>query len=513
MTPKPALVLLAGWLLGCATGVLPVPNSGPGPAAGPSPGALAEAGDAQERRAEALFQEARYAEAVQAFLALPQADQDSRAPERVAEAVSRLGRHAVEEIAGRADPSYVRSGDPRFGAVVAELALRFALSGDPESSRRYREQARLAGVETPETQIDSVVVGVVLPLTGRPRDQEYAELFLEGVEVAVATARRGGSAVGLVVEDGRGTAYGSAQAASALAAQEVVAVLGPLSNDNLTAVAAALPDDLPIFSPTAGLLPEGRRGVYSLEASGPSAARTLAEALSGLGYADALVVHSRNPGESIEASAFLKEFGDSGGFARRIGYAPGTTTFDEPLREAKRLAPELLVVLAPPVDLALLAPQISFFELDDTNIQVAGTAAWTDTQLLAEVDGRHTDRVVAVSSAPPGAAPMRAAEFRAVYEEHFQKSLRSNIPAAGFDLFRIALAAWAEGVRTGAPTMEALAGIHSFEGATGTYSVADGFLTQEFFPVRIFDGALYPLDAVAADTVAADSIPRRPLIP
>lgn len=466
-----------------------------------------ETRDTVDGTAETLFRAARYEEAARAFLALPPGDRTARATERVAEAVSRMGRHAVEELAALADSGQMRFGDPRFGAVAAELALRFALSGDARASRRHAAQARAAGADLLRARIDPPVVGVVLPMTGRPRDQEYAELFLEGVEVGVATARRNGLAVELMVEDGRGTAYGSAHAATVLAARGVAAVLGPLTNDNLTAVAHALPDDVPVFSPTARLLPQERPGVHSLEAGGPSAARTLATALSGLGYVDALVLHSRGPSHSMEAAAFLDEFATAGGFARRIVYEPGTTTFEEPLREAGLLEPEVLVVLAPPSDLLLLAPQISFFELDDTDIQVAGTASWTDPGVLEEVAQRHTNYVVAVSAAPPGSASERAAEFTAAYEEHRQKALRSPVPAAGFDLLRLALASSAERARTGAGPAAALAGLHRFEGATGTYATADGFLTKEFLPVRILDGALHSLEPREAEILPADTLP------
>lgn len=508
MKARPLWLLLAGWALGCAAGAVPMRDSGP-PFSGDHAASLApaESRDTVDEPAETLFRASRYREAARAFLALPPGDRTARATERVAAAVSRLGRHAVEELAGMADSGYVRFRDPRFGAVAAELALRFALSGEAEASQRYAAQARAAGADALHAQVAPPVVGVVLPLTGRPRDQEYADLFLEGVQVGVALARRGGLAVELVVEDGRGTAYGSAQAASALAARGVAAVLGPLAGDNLTAVADVLPDDVPLFSPIARLLPPGRLGVHSLAAGGPSAARTLAAALSGLGYVDALVVHSRSPARSMEAAAFLDEFAGAGGFARRIAYEPGTTTFEEPLREAGLMAPELLVVLAPPEDLLLLAPQISFFELDDTDIQVAGTAGWTDPRVLEEVDRRHTDHVVAVSAVPPGSTSERSAEFTAAYEDHLQKALRSPVPAAGFDLLRIALATWAERARTGAGPAAALAGLHRFEGATGAYSAAGGSLTKEFFPVRLLDGAVHPLEPQEAGVVPAAAGP------
>ena len=187
------------------------------------------------------------------------------------------------------------------------------------------------------------------------------------------------------------------------------------------------PRNVPFFSPTARYLPIGRRGVYSLGAGDPGAGFALAEAVADLGYSDAVVIHPRSAGERLEAVAFQEAFAASGGIVRRrIPYQPGTTTFEEPLTEVMLLAPSLLVIVAPPDDVELLAPQIAFFGLDELGLQVAGTAAWTAPSVIELVARRHTDGVIALSTVPPGTVREPPADFVNAYERRFRRSLHGH---------------------------------------------------------------------------------------
>ena len=170
---------------------------------------------------------------------------------------------------------------------------------------------------------------------------------------------------------------------------------------------------------------------------------------------------------------------------------PGTTTYAQELQQVESLAPQLLVVAAPPGDVVLLAPQIAFFGLDTLDIQVAGTAGWTAASVLESVDMRHTNRVIAVSTTLPGAPNDPAAEFRAAYEEHFRRTLRSPVPAAGYDLLRMVLDAYGQLRRGSRGLGSALERLRLFEGATATYSIVDGRLVREYFPVRIYNRELH----------------------
>lgn len=349
--------------------------------------------------------------------------------------------------------------------------------------------------DAPAGPADDPVIGAVLPVSGSPSSREYARLFLEGIEVAVDLARRAGVNVEFVVEDNGGTASGTVRGVAALASRGAVAVLGPLSSGNMRAAAGAAPRDMAFFSPTARDLPDGHRGVYSMGSGDPATGLVLAEAVSDLGYFDAVVMHPRSPGETLEAAAFADGFRARGGTVRRrIQYLPGTTTFEEPLLEAKSLAPGLLVVAAPPADIELLGPQIAFFGLDTIGVQVAGTAGWTDAAVIEGVARRHTDGVISVSPLVPDAVGDLSPDFVAAYERRFRRSLHSIVPATGFDLFRMALAAYGAGRRTSGDLVAALERLHRFTGVTGNYSFADGRLTREYFPVRIHGGALHPVD-------------------
>lgn len=381
-----------------------------------------------------------------------------------------------------------------------------APEADPDSGLvetvddRGPEPVRPVAGRAPSTDL---LIGAVLPISGSPSNRRYARLFIEGLETGALLARRSGVNVEVAVEDNLGTASGSARGVEALLARGALAVIGPLDADNVRAAVVAAPRDLAFFSPTAGQLPYGRRGVYSMAAGDPGAGRTLARALWDLGHAHAVIIHPRSSRESVEMDAFRLAFLSLGGVVRRrIRYDPGETTFEDDLTQAKALAPSVLVVAAPPADVELLAPQIAFFGLDEIELQVAGTAGWTDPRVVEGVARRHTDGVIAVSATPPGEASEPPPEFVEAYETLFQRSLTSTIPAAGFDLLRMAVDAHREGARTPGEVIAALEALGPFEGVTGTYSFADGRLTRRFHPVRILGGALHPLVADSAPVPA-----------
>lgn len=470
---------------------------------GPGHPAFAEV---QSLRAESLFDAGDLMAAAQAWLALAEDVYADGAAARVEEAVTGLDR---DQLARLADEAATGRPDPRFAPVFAELALATAFADDPGPSRRYAERAREAGARGRAGRIAAAVlsgdlselgpaapvIGVVLPFSGPPTNRAYADAFWEGVDVASAMASRAGARVEVVREDGRGTRRGSARGVRTVAARGAVAILGPLRDSTVLEAARAKPSRVPLFSPTARRVPEAA-GVYSLGAASPLAARTLAGALAELGYASAVVLHGSGHGETLEARAFQRAFAASGGRVRHsVQYPSGATTFLDPLGEVEALQPELLVALATEAELELLAPQMSFMGLDTLGIQVAGTMAWSSPRLMNAVARRHTDRVIAVSPVPPGGADETREAFRAEYEARFRKTLQDETPAVGFDLFRVAMAAYGEGIRRAGGAARGAERVTSVRGATGIFSVVDGRLEREAFPVRIFEGALLPVDA------------------
>lgn len=513
MTNRPRVLpivagLFAGLVIGCAAGAveqralpadqapLPVATGG-GTMAGDSAGAIGWA--------EAMLAAGEFFAAAEGLLGPPAGTVTDNMVEQLAAAAARLPRHQLEALAAR---RAANSRDPRFGPVLAELALTHAAYGDTAGANAHARGALESGARGRPLDIaravldadlssllpEQLIVGAILPISGSPSNREYARLFLEGVEVAAATAQAAGVNVELVVEDNLGTPSASMRAASALVSRGAAAILGPLSDDHMASVAQVVPGSVALLSPTARAFPSQRAGIYSMRAGDPGAGRTLAEAVAGMGYTEAAMIHPESPEETLEAMAFDETFAAAGGIVRRrLPYAPGTTTFDLQLMEVESLLPELLVVVAPPADVELLAPQIAFFGLDTLDIQVAGTGAWATPSVLESVARRHTDLVIAVSTSLPGADYDPAAEFVAAYEAHFRRTLRSPIPATGYDLFRMALDAYGEGRRAARDLVGAMDRLRSFAGATGTYSFVDGRLVRDYFPVRIYDGALHPV--------------------
>lgn len=459
--------------------------------------------------AEALFESDRFLAAAEATLRLPATAYTDAAAARLDAAVSRLDRDELARLAAAA--SEAAAPDDRLAPVLAQLALASATTADTAAARAYAERARRAGASGRAARVAAAVlegdlsalgpppvIGAVLPVTGSPAARAYAQAFLEGVEVASSSSRRAGMPVTVAVEDNRGTARGTARGVRALASRNAVAILGPLRDENVSEAARVKPAGMPLFSPTAQRVP-GSGSVYSAGAASPLAARTLAETLAGLGHATAVVLHGSGHGETLEAGVFAGAFAEAGGrVAQHVEYPSGATTFLEPLAEVESLAPQLLVVLSSPEDLELLAPQMSFMGFDTLGIQVAGTLAWTSPNVTRSVARRHLDRVIAVSPFSPGepaVAGESGAAFRAAYESRFRKTLQSDVPAVGFDLFRMALAAFADGRASRGGAARGAERLLRFQGVTGTFSVVDGRLEREAFPVRVFAGELLPLDA------------------
>ena len=460
-----------------------------------------------------------------AVLSLPAREVGDRELRALETAVARLSRDELLSLSGSEGTA---ARDVRMGLVYGELAYIHAILDEPEEARRFALAARQAGTTGRAQSVVSTileaeladlmpadpVIGLVLPVTGSPSNREYARQFMEGVEVAAARARRSGWRVEFLVEDNRGTRAGSERGVSALVSSGADVILGPLDEGNLEYAVRAAPGRVAFLSPTAARVPFGRRGTYSLGAGDRGAGRALARAVRRAGYDEAVVIHPLSPGELLEAGAFENEFSMSGGrVRRRLQYEPGTTTFEVEFRTVEDLSPEVLMVAAPPADVQLLAPQFAFYGLDTLGIQVAGTAPWTAPSVLESVARRHTDSVISVSTRDPEAFLDPAATFVAAYERHFRRTLLSPVPAVGYDLFRMAMAAYGDGVRTSRGTVASLERLDGFRGATGTYSYVDGRLEREFFPVRIIGGELHPVDSATAmppDSIGIrlDTLPR-----
>jgi ABC-type branched-subunit amino acid transport system substrate-binding protein len=382
-------------------------------------------------------------------------------------------------------------GDREGGLRLAEAALSLS----PEGPEIERARAIRAGEVAPAGTLVGAL-GSLLSHSGPPTLQQLSSQLRDGIEVALlAPGVRGG--VRLLNEDDAGSAGRASEALVRLEGEGVLGVVGPLTEAAVTQAVRSGNRQLPLISPTAPLVPDDLPGAFSLAGPDPEGPRTLARLALALGIREVVILHPRDQAEEREAHWFREAFEGAGGrVSRTLVYAPGTTSFDQPLREVVRLRPRGLVLLLPPEDVELVAPQVAFYGVDDLeDLVILGGAAFSSESVLGSVPARHTDGVYSVAPhVGPGYGPLWS-EFVRAYEEHFRRTLRSPVPALGFDAARLLL----EGARLGGGTSarQVLAGlsrVQDLPGATGTFSIREGRLVRDHFPVRIEGRRRIPLE-------------------
>jgi ABC-type branched-subunit amino acid transport system substrate-binding protein len=401
-------------------------------------------------------------------------------------------------------------------ADEAEQFARRSIAAGASGEDLEWAEGVLAG-ELPEGRgrVTSFQIAAVLPMSGPPAVAQYAREIMEGVEVAVATVLGPEYTVSVVTADDEGDPMLSAQLLRDLEQQGVVGVVGFLQDETLVSAAQARTQPLPIVSPTARTALEVGDAVYSLEGADLEAAASVARYAASRPFQRIAMLYPRSPVAQAEADAFQMVAEELGmAVVGRFTYEPGATFFENEIigaRDALRadelaalgltqndtLQVELLDAVAlfmpiPPEDVEFLAPQVVHFGLDTLGIEMLGTSGWTDQQSLSAVDTRLTDGVVA--TAPVEAEDVERMPFRTAYEDHFQRTLVSSTPAAGYDAALVLL----EALRPGRVLPDQVRG--SFEslsdvpGATGLFSVVDGRLVRRTQVVRIENRTLVPIE-------------------
>lgn len=439
--------------------------------------------------------------AVRTLLGLPPDAPDSArtgALAAIREGVDRAGTAVLRQIVS--NPAFE---GPLLAPLLAELAVAEHFEGDEERARGYARRVLDLGRDSQERELARAVLegrledvlgaapamGALLPTGGSPGLARVAELVGEGARVATeqAEARRRRPVRLRILEDS-GTPDGEVARYRELESEGVVGVIGPLLDRSLETVARARGRPVPLVSPTAQSVPPELDGVYSLNGPDPDQARVLARYALRAGFRTAAVVFSTARTSTVEARTFADAFRSGGGSVlAELPYDSGATYFESQFLRVAELRPEAVVLPVPARDLELLAPQVSFFALDTLNIRILGTSGWTSDAVLGAVEPRHTDSVVAVAARAPGRGDSAWLSFVESYESRYHKSLRSPVPALGYDAAGLLLEALDRGARTPQDLRRTLESIRGFEGATGILSVEQGRIVREWFPVLIHD--------------------------
>ena len=465
---------------------------------------------------DALQALGRTAEAVAAWLPGPDEALSEESLSRVEDHVEQLTESELSEL--------IESDEGLVAPVLAELAFRQYAFGVAGAARRTaaraldygatgRAQSLAEGVLAGDVSEFLVVtrIGAILPTSGSPSLRQFSDGIQEGIRVALqmfGQAEGIRAATELVIQDSGGDIIGARIAFSAMEASEVLGVIGPLQEGALAEVAGRVQGPLAVISPTSPVVPEGSTGVYSLSSADPGAARALARYAISSDLYTAVVVYPESTDGAYEARAFSEAFQSSGGLILgEISYPTGATFFEEQLRQAEALLPDVLVLPLPARDVELIAPQVTFFGLDSLEIRILGTNGWSEEAMLSRVDTRHTNGVVTASPQPAEGELEGYLRFVEAYESYYQRTLPDLVPALGYDAAALLLEAIRRGASTPGDLLETLEAMPGFSGATGRLFVDDGRVVRDHFVGCLQDRQVLNL----AERARADPILMPPL--
>jgi branched-chain amino acid transport system substrate-binding protein len=364
----------------------------------------------------------------------------------------------------------------------------------PEPPRRAAEEP--AREPEPPAEERPAVLGVVLPLSGSPYLKQYADLVLEGVQLAVEEGEQDGrSRVELVVLDDGGDPARASALVRELESRGAVAVIGPVLSAGVAAAAGARSDaSLALLSPTASEVPAGQAHVYSLNVSDEEGGVALAEYAVATGLRRVALLYPRLPDFERQARAFAAALRARGGqVVADVPYDSGTTTFEEPLKQISESSPDAIYVPAPERDVRQIAPQIEYYGVRQLGVQVLGGEAWTREEVRRLVDPRYLEGVVAATPLLQTSSEVGWREFVSLYEQRYRRTLDNPFPALGYDATRLVLEALQGGGAERAEVARRIAETRGLRGSTGILSVQAGRLVRRPFLVRIQGRELVPI--------------------
>lgn len=378
----------------------------------------------------------------------------------------------------------------RYGGVLAAALLAACAAGGP----RGGEVARVPEGAAREPEATPAVIGAILPRGGSPYLDRYAELILEGIELAIAEHEAaGGRRVRLEVREDGGDPERAAAAVVALEAAGALAMVGPLVPASVTAAATARGDSLPVLIDPLAAEPPAVPNAYGLNAPDTRGAEALARYAAGAGMRRVASLYPRSPEYRSQARAFAAALAAEGGtVVMEVAYDSGTTTFAEQLKALAEAEPQALYIPAPERDVHQIAPQITYYGLAGSGVKVLGGEGWTAQSVRDQVPARYLDGVVAVTPLPRSNPEVGWADLVARYEQRYRRSLDSPLPALGYDAARLILAAVDGGAASPADVARRILALRDVRGATGVLSVEGGRIVRRPFVVRIVQGELVP---------------------
>jgi branched-chain amino acid transport system substrate-binding protein len=306
------------------------------------------------------------------------------------------GSYIAYSVASRRFEAY----DPpdQVGPLLEDFLERFPQSQYVEAVEQMLAELRSRGDYEPSRVVGVGYVdriGLLCPLTG-----EYAALgqaMYEGAMLALEEHNRStNDALKLISLDTRGDGVSTVLATRTLIEDDgVLGIVGALLSPTTIAAAAVCQErGVPLISPTATQENISELGAEVFQTNSTHAfetrmvARVTVERL--LRRRLAILYPDTDEGRTA-ANLFARE---AEGLGARIvaaePYERGLTDFKEPIERIRAAGPEALFVPAGPSEMRLIAPQLTFYQLE---VQLLGPSTWNNQRLASEVSD-ELDRAV-----------------------------------------------------------------------------------------------------------------------
>jgi ABC-type branched-subunit amino acid transport system substrate-binding protein len=369
----------------------------------------------------------------------------------------------------------------RFAGLILVAATAACASAPPPEPERVPEPPPAQPPPQPPGREAPLRIGVIVSNTGSAVLRQYAGLILSGARVGADMTRTPRRDVELVVIDDGGTTAGATRAVRELESQGVRAIIGPLTDEALSAAARARTNpDVLLISPTAVSDPDTLRNVFALNVVDTRGAAALGAYAQR--YARVGVLYARTAEGRRQSRAFSDAYAANA--QRVLTEAPFDSTATSVATQLRRLRDARVQAIYFPAserELRLILPQIDYFGL--TGVQMLGSESWAGDAARGLPQRVLQGAIVAVPLYRESDT-VAWQEFVTRYEAMHRRSLENAIPALGFDAVLLAArAAAGNSVNNDA-----------FRAATGVLTVRADSITRRPFLVRIDGGRLIPVN-------------------
>jgi branched-chain amino acid transport system substrate-binding protein len=383
----------------------------------------------------------------------------------------------------------------------------------PSHPEKARAEMLLNQATTGLTQ-PRFLLGALLPQTGELAF--FGDRVLKGIQLAVNTynLQQPESRVELIVKDTEGSPEKAVTALAELAAQGVVAVIGPVTTRDEEFIAPSLEKlRIPVIRPAASRagFSEKSDWIFRNALTIDSQVQAITQYALGLNLKQFVILYPDEPYGKDLSRLFARGLQHNAELLASVPYPPDTRDFgpyikriiEIDLRSRKIVIPDddaerkkLFEEYTPGFDaiylpgyaerVGLLIPQLAFYNI--TGITMLGSDNWHSKDLL-ERAGRYADGAVFVDGFFPESTDPKVKEMVDAYRSAFQEN-PDILSAQAYDAAMMVFSLLKENKVTPLEIRDGLLALQDYPGITGQTTFAGNREAQkQLFLIKVENGA------------------------